>query len=251
MDNQDNVTDPAQPTAPVDNQASPGAEAANPMPPVPTAGAADPAPYDTPEFSAAVNAAVAAYLDENLAELVAAALPETPEQKAKREADDRAEKARIAEEARQAELAEKQRVAEEEAADAAKARAKAKKAAQKAFDADAKNNGKRGDGPVDYTEFFKDAEEKWAIFADDGATYCPDFVRPVAIEREANVQKDRGVTITVPVQVSGDFERFNFQRLTLKNDNGTVLRCELVSPFWAGEGRKADFPANSLLFRLI
>ena len=196
---------------------------------------------------------VKTYLDENLPDLVAAAMPETPEAKAARERQERADQAAADAEAREAadavkaeEVAEATRVAAEERADTVKA-------AQKAFVADEKLAKKQPRDQVDYAKLI-DAEGDYVIVADNGDTYCPDWRFAIDASRHLDIQKDRGVSVTVAMDVAELPERFSFARLTLRRadvKDSPILRSEIVQPFWVGEGRKADFPANSLLFRVI
>lgn len=214
--------------------------------------AVDPAPFDTPEFQAAVQVAVTSYLDANLADLVAAAMPETPEEKAKREAQERADVARKAQEEREAENAAKKKAEEDAAKKAARARKADKTQAKRHFDGDAELAAAQVLENVDYTKLI-DMDAEYVVLADDGDAYCIDFAVTIDPSRHLDVQKDRGVSLKIPVELSNLVEQFSVHRLTLrkaKGDETAILRNEIVQPFWAGNGRAASFAAGSLLFRV-
>lgn len=213
----------------------------------------DPAPFDTPEFKAAVEAQVKAFLDANLPDLVAAAMPETPEQKAEREARERAQARADVEAAKAAENKARAKEEADKAKKARKAREAAKKGAAAMLQADNAVAAAQPRNAVDYTKLI-DAEREYVIFADNGDEYCIDFNIKIDPSLHLDIAKERGVTVKIPLSATDLPERFEFARLTLREaekDSPVILRCEMVQPFWVGEGRRADWPAGSLLFRVI
>jgi hypothetical protein len=216
---------------------------------------------DQYDFAAAILEVVTSYLDKNLPDLVAAAMPETSEAKAERERQERAEASAAAAAAKAEEIADKAKEEAKAAKQAQRRRRSDKEHVAELFNADAENAVLGGQ--ADYANLI-DLDAEYVILADDGATYCIDFKLDIDPKADMDIHKDRGVSIKIPIEVGNLPERFRFARLTLRKvdgggeegqifvgGEGPVLRCEIVQPFWVGEGRKAGFPANSLLFRAI
>jgi hypothetical protein len=208
-----------------------------------------------------VAASVASNLDENLPTLVAAAMPETSEAKAERERQERAKASAAAAAAKAEEIAAKAKEEAKAVKKAQRQRREDKEYVAELFEADAESivSAKQ----VDYEKLI-DLDAEYVILADDGTTYCIDFKVNIEPKVHLDIHRDRGVSVKIPIEVGNLQERFKFARLTLRKGDGAqeegqifiavddvVLRNEIVQPFWVGEGRKADFPANSLLFRVI
>ncbi len=188
---------------------------------------------------------IAAYLDANLPELVAAAIPEAPEVVAQVAAD----KAAAA-----AEKREKQAKADAKAAATAEKaaierRAAQIEAAQEEFDA-AEGADPFDDLPAAYQALLEGA----LVVADNGDTFSVDFREHVDASTDLDLIEGRGILLRTALLLGeGDYPPFTIQAMNLvaKASEAQPLRCELVSSVTVGGGARGGFAANSLLFRIV
>lgn len=228
------------------------------MPPIPTAadilaadGFADgvaqivTARVQSDDFPATIKPAIDDYLDANLPELVAAAMPETPEVVAAREAKAAAKAQGERERADQRAARER---AEAEAAERAEREGrKADKREQRASLIAAKPDP----APVDLTMV-----KRGTLFIDDGDHLSIDFAREVLPgELEAtggegsNAILLKAPAITLGADMPEPF-RVEAAILVLEMEQGhRVLACPMLSPLSVGGGATAQLGENSLSFR--
>lgn len=191
-----------------------------------------------PSFNEAVDARVKAYLDDNLEDLVKAAMPETPEQAAQREKDSAEERIR-----------KNQAAAKRKAAREAKARDKAQAEAaakQAQLDAEAKQ---AFEDAVPFVGKSSDVTEKTlrGIFVDNGEAYSADIVLPVRRGELIEVS-DGGLALDKEIRLPARGREFSVKGISLITDGG-ALRIEINGARKCGAGKEVLFPARSLIFR--
>jgi hypothetical protein len=193
---------------------------------------------------------VNAYLDANLADLVAAAMPvqadpdvSEEEALAKAAADMEADRAAVAEKA--AAKVEKERKA------AIKARQEAVQAADSAFE--------RAETLPAFTDLATALSENapGRLLASNGVTYSPDLfegIEPEIIE----LVEGRGVVLKKAMVLGAglpdEFTIHSFDLYLVGAGDGprnAPLKCPLVSPVTVGGGKNASFAAGSLLFQIV
>jgi hypothetical protein len=215
----------------------------------PRDGDADAAAIAEPPVSIAdqVAAGVAAYLDEHLPELVEAAMPETPDKAAKRQAADAAEAVVKRERADRKAAREQEKSAEAAAAD----RAKLVVASREARASLISGEGSADAEPIDLATI-----RGGKLWLDDGVHFAIDFGRLVGPGQLEQVDGGPALLLRSPAIDIGEAmaERFTIEAvvLLLEGEEGhRVLRCALPSPVLVGGGAKAQLGADSLLFRPI
>lgn len=206
------------------------------------AGAAAPAqPVEaaSQDFTKAVNDAVAAYLDANLPDLVAAAMPETPEQEWERAQQSHAEivAAQTAAATRKAKAAEKAQAKADAAAE--EQRAERAASAAKAF--------AQAEPFVGDVSNIKPGIVR-GILIDDGTAYNPDLRFDVRASELEPLTDGSGLLLTKPIELPARAEPFTVQGVSLVTDAG-VLRITLNGTRKCGGGKGVLLPARSLLFR--
>lgn len=234
------------------------AQLAEEMPPVPTAsdilaadGFADGVAQivtvrvQSDDFPATIKPAIDAYLGIALPELVAAAMPETPEAKAERQAKAAAD----AQAARQ--RADRKAQGEREKADS---KERALREERKAMTRETRKSLMSGEGrdaePVDLSKV-----KRGTMMLDDGDHLSIDFTREV---HAGQLERGDGNALLLkapPIKLGdGMPEGFRAEAvlLVLELEEGhRVLRCPMQSPVLIGGGATAQLGEDSLMFRPI
>lgn len=197
------------------------------------------------DFPATIKPAIDGYLNANLPELVAAAMPETPEKAAARQAK---AAARAQDERERAD-----RKAAREREEAAEAE-RAERDERKAFSREKRGSLVSGEGrnlePVDLG-----AVKRGTLFVDDGDHLSIDFAREISAG-ELEAGDGNAVLLKAPPITLGEGmpEPFTIVAavLVLEMETGhRVLKCPMLFPLPVGGGATAQFGENALSFRPI
>lgn len=192
---------------------------------------------------------VNAYLDANLADLVAAAMPvqadpDVAEQERLEAAEREIEAKRESEAKKAAAKAEKERKALVEA------RQEAIERAQKLFE-----HGEVMPAFADLDEALTGVTHG-RLVASNGDTYSPDVAETFGLDAIEYVV-GRGIILKQPlvfgVGLDDEFTIHSFDLFLVSEDgppSNAPLKCDLVSPVTVGGGKNASFAAGSLLFRI-
>lgn len=189
-------------------------------------------------FTAAVEATVRAYLDAHLPDLVAAAMPPSPEQQAQKARDSYEETVRK-QAAAAARKAKREQAAREKAeAEAAREQAKRDAAAAAEFE-----------GAVPFIGNVTDitAAILRDIRIDDGKAYSADVRIPVRMG-DLEATSEGALLLTKPIELAGRGREFVVRGVSLITDAG-VLRTALNGTRKVGNGNGLQFPAKSMVFR--
>lgn len=196
---------------------------------------------NSPEFAAAVHAAV----EKRLGSADMRQATKVADERAEAEAEARRERMAAEERAGRAQRDHDKRAAED--------RAKAKKGMADLFEKVTKARGDSG-GAVPIGEGLATPGKMATLLLDDGFSFCVDFKREVSTTA-LTVRPDNAVELQhETIRLEADMpEPFLVRGVTIlfPQDKGTPMsaRCELVTAMMAGGGNAAVLGENSLVFR--